>query len=151
MTIRQALPERSAGWSIYAKYSVPRSRPPNDADGIREKLKMLLEQSVGCEWEVGREGRTLQQAEQSRAVFDELEGREGLAGRGREAQRQKFAIIWESCSLRRPWLRHGSTGGELGRLSVSLSSWLKHIPLPLVSQRTVSSKEGWTKRKSECG
>ena len=92
MTIRQAwsaAQRRAVHLRQIFRPSLARARPPNDADGIREKLKMLLEQSVGCEWEVGREGRTLQQAEQSRAVFDELEGREGLAGRGREGGRRR--------------------------------------------------------------
>lgn len=58
------------------------------------------------------------------AVFDELEGREELSARGR--QRQKFAIIWESCSLRRqanaplvaPWLNRGGLSKQIKGVAV---------------------------------
>ena len=58
-------------------------RPPPNADGICEKLKMRLEQSVGSK--VGSkvdasEGSAAQRERE--AVFDELEGREELAGAG---------------------------------------------------------------------
>ena len=105
MTIRTPGHGQHAG-SINAKSFVPLARllarPPN-ADGICEKLKMLLEQSV-C-W--GGRDATAEE------VFDELEGTDWLseAEAGKSLPSFGKAAAFDAKPTR-PWLRHGLTEGD---------------------------------------